>query len=291
MLYEIKNETLRVAVGDLGAELRHINGNDGTEYLWQGDTRSWEGRAPNLFPVCGRLNGGAYLHCGRIYGMGLHGFARERRFSLLEQKSNLISLALVGDDDTRKRYPFDFTLEISYRLERNTLCCLMSVVNTGDATLPFSIGGHPGFNIPLTPGGLFKDYFLEFDQVCAPRRLVLSESGFLTGDAEPYELEGGRILHLSHSLFERDGIFLTDTSPAVTLKSGKGEREIRLECRDMSCLGFWQTAKSDAPFLCIEPWRGFPDLLGPVGDIMLKPGMTHLERGERYDFRYDISLS
>ena len=63
MIYYIENEYLRVGVSSLGAELMSIVKRDGEiEYLWQGDKKYWGGRAPNMFPICGRLFEGKYKY-------------------------------------------------------------------------------------------------------------------------------------------------------------------------------------------------------------------------------------
>ena len=49
MDYIIKNDKVTVVISDLGAEMMSIK-KDGCEYLWQGDSTYWAGRACNLFP-------------------------------------------------------------------------------------------------------------------------------------------------------------------------------------------------------------------------------------------------
>ena len=76
MIYTIENDSIRVQISDVGAELQSIVGKkDNTEYLWQGDAQYWSGRAYNLFPICGRLTDGKYTYQGKTYEMNLHGFA------------------------------------------------------------------------------------------------------------------------------------------------------------------------------------------------------------------------
>ena len=78
MIYTIENDSIRVQISDVGAELQSIVGKkDNTEYLWQGDAQYWSGRAYNLFPICGRLTDGKYTYQGKTYEMNLHGFARK----------------------------------------------------------------------------------------------------------------------------------------------------------------------------------------------------------------------
>ena len=75
MNYTLKNDLLTITISDLGGELQSVKGN-GCEYLWQGDPSYWTGRAPLLFPICGRFFDGRYTYAGKTYEMGTHGFLR-----------------------------------------------------------------------------------------------------------------------------------------------------------------------------------------------------------------------
>ena len=72
MLYYIENENLKVAVSDKGAELFSVvSKNDGCEYVWQGDPKYWEDRAPILFPICCRLFDGYCTYRGEKYSIDI----------------------------------------------------------------------------------------------------------------------------------------------------------------------------------------------------------------------------
>jgi galactose mutarotase-like enzyme len=66
MLYTIQNEHMTVNVDDFGAELNSVMFG-GIELLWQGDPEYWAGRAPILFPIIGKLKGGALLYGEKKY--------------------------------------------------------------------------------------------------------------------------------------------------------------------------------------------------------------------------------
>ena len=82
MLYTIKNDFLTVAVAGQGAELMSIKGSDGTEYLWQGDSKYWSDRALNIFPYVARLTDGSYYMDGELHQMNIHGIAPYRCFAV-----------------------------------------------------------------------------------------------------------------------------------------------------------------------------------------------------------------
>ena len=65
MEYLLENEFLQVRVSSLGAELVSVKAkHDGRELLWQADSAVWGRHAPILFPYCGRLKDGAFVHKG-----------------------------------------------------------------------------------------------------------------------------------------------------------------------------------------------------------------------------------
>lgn len=80
--------------------------------------------------------------------MSQHGFARDREFTRISGTDTEIWLALDSDVETRKSYPFDFRLELGYRLKDRTLEVLWRVKNTDSRKIWFSIGGHPAFVCP-----------------------------------------------------------------------------------------------------------------------------------------------
>ena len=104
MIYTIFNEFLEVSVSDVGAELMSIRSKaDGTEFLWQGDSAFWAGRAYNLFPICGRLTDGKYTYRGKTYEMNLHGFVRKSVLDATVLACDKIDFGIKTDDRTKPR--------------------------------------------------------------------------------------------------------------------------------------------------------------------------------------------
>ena len=291
MIYILENEKLKVKISSMGAELQSIRRvEDDTEYLWQGDATYWASRATNIFPVCGRMIEGKYTYGGETYEIPIHGFAKLQEWTVLHQKANALTLQMRDTAETRAMYPFKFSLEIAYTLNDETLSVAMILHNLDDKTMLFAVGGHPGFNLPLTEGKAFEDYYIEFDKPCQPRKLLLSDTCFYLNDSEPFPLEGDTRLAMRHSLFDNDAIFLQDMSDGVTLKCDGGERYVRLEYPDMKFLGLWHKPRTEAPYVCIEPWTGVPALDGAVNSLEEKLEMNRLEPQEIYRNAYSITF-
>ena len=291
MIYIIENDKLKVKISSMGAELQSIRRvEDNTEYLWQGDPTYWAGRAANLFPICGRLFEGKYTYQGKTYEMQLHGFARHQEWEVVRQDTAAITLRLVENEETLGVYPFRFALDIAYTLSGEELSIAIIVHNMDDKTMRFAIGGHPGFNLPLEADKTFEDYYVEFDEPCEAKRITFSDTCFYTEGADPFELEDGKILHMSHDLFDRDAIFLCDTARGITLKCIDGKRSVHMAFPDLPYIGLWHKPHSDAPYVCIEPWNGLPSVDGKIDDLETKSPMQELEPQGVYRNVYSITF-
>lgn len=290
MIYSIENNKLKIAVNTMGAELYSIkNKTDDFEYLWQGNSKYWSGRAYNLFPVCGRMTNGKYIYKGKTYNISLHGFARNSEFVCIEKNDTNICFELKASAKTKKSYPFDFCFRVRYILSEDSLKIVYEVLNTGNNIMPFALGGHPGFNLPLEKGKDFKDYSLVFKNPGKKvYRLVFSKNGYLIEEVE-YPLKNGCILPLRHSIFNNDAIFLYNTGNSVTLTAG--EKNITVDYPDMKYIGFWHTPKTDAPYICIEPWNGSPSYEGKIDDIEKKRDIILIESGKLYTSGFTVTFN
>ena len=279
MIYSISNKELTVKVSSLGAELFSVQSNkSGYEFLWQGDAKFWEDRSPTLFPICGQLYKGTYTYNGKEYKMGGHGFARLFEFAVKDQAADSITLSLSANEETKKIYPFDFELDITFSLNENKLTVGADIKNNGDSIMPATFGAHPGFNVPLADGLKFEDYYFEFSDECYPNQLTILEDAMFAGTTESLLLEDNKKLRLHRELFAIDGIFMNRIADAITLKTDKDSRFVRVEYKGFPYLGIWQQY-GDTPFICVEPWCGLPDYEGRSTDIMKKNDMFRLLPG------------
>lgn len=281
MLHIIQNEFLTVTVSEQGAELQSVRDSTGTEYLWQGDPQYWSDRALNLFPYVARLTEGAYYLDGRKYHMAIHGIAPYRRFTTVEHTGTRLVLELCSDEQTLAEYPRLFSFRIAYELCGNTLEVTFRVENRDEKTMYFGLGGHPGFQVPLESGKTFEDYRLRFGESCTPVRVGFSEDCFVNGEDSPFPLEDSTLLPLRHSLFDRDAIILRDMARQVTLESSSGPA-ITVSFPGMAYLGLWHWPRTDAPYICIEPWCSLPSRKGETAVFEAQEDLIVLPAGKTY---------
>lgn len=258
MIYTIENDCLSVSVDTLGAQLSSIYSKvTKTEYLWQGDKKYWTGRAYNLFPHVGRSVDGKYLVNGKEYQMDRHGFARGMQFVLSAKTKISMTFCISATDQTKELYPFDFIFFVRFSLKDNRLLVEYKISNVGSEVMYFGLGGHPGFNLPFD-GGEFEDYFVEFDEKCVPTQIIANEKGLITTETKSLQLVNDKVIALKHDLFDNDAIIMKDTSKGVSIKSKLTKKSVRVTFDKMAYLGLWHMPKTDAPYLCIEPWMTLP---------------------------------
>ncbi len=288
MLTTIASRELRVTVDSHGAELRSILGADGTEYLWQGDPAYWTSHAPNIFPYVARLTQGKFTYEGKEYGFGNHGLVRYADLEIAEATPTSVRYLFASDAETLRRYPFPFRYEIRYEVRGKRLLIATRVVNTGESRMFFAVGGHPGFNVPLEPGRTFSEYFLEFDRPAHPYRILLADSGAVTPGQEAYPLEDGLRIPLTHALFDHDAIVLHHAARRVSIRRKGGGRAVTVSYPDFRFVGFWHKPRTDAPYVCVEPWTSLPSREGVVEDISLQSDLLYLDPGREWETAWQI---
>jgi len=264
---------LSAEIDPVGAQLSTLRSAAGLDLLWNGDPSIWSGRAPLLFPIVGALAGGAYRLGSATYDMSRHGFARGTRFDLIDSDRANALFRLTATDDTLRKYPFRFELDVHYGLEGTTLTVTALIRNLGPEDMPASFGFHPGFAWPLPFGRPREAHFIEFESAEPAPVRRLNRDGLLAPDLYPTPVED-RCLRLEDALFRDDAlIFDAVRSRALTYGAEAGPR-LRLSFPDTPYLGVW--TKPGAPFICIEPWHGIADPAGFSGDFRDKPGILRI---------------
>ena len=287
----IASDLLSITISPWGAELQSIQGPDGHEYLWQGDPTYWKNRATNCFPMVGRLFEGRYTYGGKSYELPIHGFAKMQLFSPRQLSGSQVRFGLSENTETLTMYPFAFNLAITYTVEGPTLTVDYEVTNLDEKIMPYLIGGHPGFNMPLESGKAFSDYRVRFAEGVTPRRAVPDEAVLDTGGREPWPLDEHQAIALHHGLFDNDAIFLTDCGHEATLEAVDGGTSLHMEFPDFTFLGLWHKPKTEAPYICLEPWSESFGKAGVVEDFASKEEAIHLQPGETRHHIWRVTIS
>ena len=287
----LRNENLTLCVDPFGAQMMELRSRQGTQFLWNGDEKYWRDRAPVLFPYVARLTDGCYTLCGERYSMDIHGFAKDSVFSIEEQSADSVTFCLRQTPETLRQYPFHFAFRVCYVLRGWTVHVMYSVCNEDEKELPFGIGGHPGFRIPLTGSTGFEDYKLCFSQPCLPDRIGFTGDCYLNGQTEFFPLEDSTTIRLRHELFDEDAIVLKNMARCVSLCSEKTGKSVTVAYPQMPYLGIWHMPHTDAPYVCIEPWASLPSRQDVVEELSCKSDLIHLAPGAKYENQWSITIT
>lgn len=283
----MENNFLTVTVSPKGAELTSIRDKQtGFEYIWQADPAVWARHAPVLFPIVGKVKNNLLIVNDKTYPMGQHGFARDQVFTVLSETATSIWYRLVSNSETLNTFPFPFELQLGYELNQNMLHCHYKIINTGNNILYFSIGAHPGFNLPVAD---LSQYEIRFEQAETAERQLLSD-GLFNGTSKPV-LSSPTHIQLSKKLFEEDAIVLNHlNSTSYSLKHQHSNFTIGLKYEGFPYMGIW-TQKNCERYICLEPWCGHADSTAGHDDISAKAGINSLEPGAVFERTYALTFT
>lgn len=290
-MHTLTNGILTIKVKEHGAELSSIIKN-GTEYLWQADPAYWGRHSPVLFPIVGSVWEGEYRVGDIAYKLGQHGFARDMDFALVAQSETEIRFRLESTEETLKKYPWPFCLEIAYRLHHDSLDVVWEVKNPGESDMYFQIGAHPAFYYPdYVPQSSLRGS-ISFDRSEGLQCIRIKEKGCVdTGTLYPLEMGENGLLQLTRETFDKiDTIMLQDSQVSkVTLHRNDGTPWLTLTF-DAPVIGIWSPPTKNAPFICLEPWYGRCDRVGFAGDYRDRDWVNRLGAGQTFRAVYTITL-
>ena len=278
----LKSEQLNVEFQTLGGALSSIKDKEGVEYLWQGDPTYWSGQAPVLFPICGSVRNDTVLYDnedgsqkeGKI---PRHGLVRKKEFTLVEQTDNSVTFAIEDDEEMYANYPYHFRLEITYTVTGKTIRTQYKIYNKeSEKSMPYFIGGHPGFNCPLLDDEVYEDYYLEFEkpETCTVPK-PFPETGMLDLKDRNSWLNNQKEIDLNYDFFSYDAVTLDELeSRIVALRSRKHDKGLKLDFKEFPNLIVWSTLNK-GPFIALEPWSGLS---------------TSIEEGDRLEDKKDVKI-
>lgn len=269
---------------------------DGEERIHQGENCKdengkvyWKRHSPILFPIVGKLKMNRTIIGGRVYEMYQHGFARDMDFEPITKLDNFHSYVLKSNKNTNSKYPYDFELYTTYRLDENKLTTIYRVINTSPVNMPFGIGGHPAFKIELDE--LQKgNYYLEFEENEDKIHFLYLVDGLIGIDYAKNIIKDKKIIELDSKTFNNDAIIMKGlTSHKISLKNkSSGKTLLTMDFTDFPYLALW--SKPNAPFLCIEPWYSTADNVKSTGVFTQKQDIILLKPKETFECKYTVEF-
>jgi len=292
MELKLHSNNYEVTINTMGAELKSFRSNTGTEYFWNSNPEFWMRSSPLLFPTIGNVRNNETTFNGQVYPMPKHGFCKDSEFTPTVHADNRATFTLKASEETKKSYPYNFELGLTYKLEDNTLEMIYTVKNNDTQEMPYHLGAHPGFMCPLNTDETLSDYELVFEK----------EEAF---SAIPYDLENlcfsskkhvlhknnGNTLPLFAEMFDNDAVFFPHTnSHSVKLVHHSFGHGVKVDYPGFHSIAFWTPIGGNAPFLCIEPWNGAAIYDDEDNDFINKRDVELLPAGEKKEYKLVITL-
>src|SRR5713101_5438996 len=255
---------LRLIVSRLGAELislaRINEAGDWIGFLYRDNdlsmpSQGWANHATVMGDYLHRLKNGRSLYRGREIKGGNHGFLRSKtwRFAGFSGEGSGASLKyrITPEDFSPVEYPLKVSLDLTYKIELNTLSVLFEFQNhEPELTAHVAFGLHPGFEATSfesfhlqMPKGLYRRYF--------------SPGNFLSGETRDIEFPGGEMPFSKTELPGAILLGLVDVQrPKFSYVDPPSGRWVMLDLTGVPYMTLWSNGDS---FLCVEPCWGLPD--------------------------------
>ena len=279
----IHNEFLTLTVDTHGAETVSLKNAAGEEMLWQADPAIWKRHAPILFPWTGKLVDGTFAAKGKTWKGGQHGFARDLEHTLLRAEGDTIQLELRADDAIKaERFPYDFVLTSTFRLEGKTVHHTLQVTNPGTEELRFGIGFHPAFNVPFDEKHTTTDYEFRFDRPESPVILDARPNGLLSGKSY-YQWKNQQAIPLTDDLFANDSFCMAGLrTGTIGICEKDTGRNITCKVEGYPYSLIWSAPAKPVRFVCIEPWHSLPAAATDPQDWEQRAAAACLAPGESW---------
>ena len=212
-------------------------------------------------------------------------------FQLLTSKSDEIWFVLNASDETIAKYPFIFSLEIGYKLEKNNIKVMWKVKNNDTKEMYFSIGAHPAFYCPINDGEEQSQCYIKTDCKNEFTYFKIAEGGVKdTSATYKITVDNKGIFNITKNMFDDDALIVEDNQiHSLSLLDSNKNEYVKVEF-DMPLCGIWSPAKKNAPFICLEPWCGRCDSKDFDGELQDREYGNKLKPSEEFESGYSITI-
>ena len=278
-----------------GAELLSFK-IDGIEKIYQGancvDENGkiyWKNQFPVLFPTVGKCKKNQTIMNSKNYEIQQDGFAKDMDFEPVSKLDNFHSYILKSEKKLLDKYPYEFSLIVTYRTYENKITTIYKVINEGNMGMPFGIGAKPAFPINLEE--LEKgNYYLEFEEEEEKIHFLYLIDGLVGTEYAKNIMDTKKTIPLDGKSFVNDAIIVKGfKSKKISLKKkNQTEPILNFYFEGFPYLAIWSKPKS--PFICICPWMTLADNANGSGVFRQKTNILILEPNQELECKYTIEF-
>lgn len=224
------------------------------------------GGAPVMFPFPSRTKNDTYTIDGREYYMPMHGLVKNAAFAVKSVEPNAVTVWCDGSESQRQaHYPFDYVLEIEYRLSGNSFITTARVTNRSDKPMPHYLGWHT--------------YFITTD------KSALKFEHSFTARYDWHEFKDIETVADIDFTQRWDDVFHTPEKKEVTLYNkpdGYKARYILDDAHNVMVVVANEHVGDSA--ICLEPWCGVPD------SINIDRFVKYVQPGETETYTVELEI-
>ena len=275
------------------------------EVLWSaprftsGTERPTRSGIPILFPFAGRVRGTSFEYGGQRYalevgddfGNAIHGFVLNRPWRVVAHDRQRVVgefQASVDDRTLLERWPADFRIRVAYEIAANRLRCLIQIENPDRVPLPFTLGTHQYFRVPLGSGGR-----AEGCRVKVPVERQWELKGLLpTGRMLPAEVGPRLSAGMPFGDTQLDDVFTglayDDGQATTSVHDPHSQRTMTMTFDDQfrHCVVFNPPHREA---ICIEPYTAAPNAF-ELEQQGIRSGLRTLAPGQTFEARIDMQV-
>lgn len=285
----------QILTSKYGAELISFKLN-GEEKIHQGQECTdlngkvyWKRHWSVLFPTVGKSKKNQTIINGKTYEMPQNGFARDMEFEAITKLDNFHSYVLKSNKKLMDKFPYEFSLYVTYRLDENKLTTIYKLVNDGDVDMPFGVGGHPAFKINQEELKN-ENYYLEFEEEEEKIHFLYLIDGLVGTEYAKNIMDDKKRITINSHTFDNDAVIMKGLkSTKISLKNKKTRKKIlTVDYTGFQYLAIW--SKPNAPFICIEPWKTTSDTVKGTGVFRQKGDILLLPPKQEYECKYVVEF-
>lgn len=277
---EIKSKELSVKVlPEKGGTLTSIIFK-GKECQYQKEDGVWPNQDVVIFPLAGK---NIFSYKGVTYEIpARHGLLREGTMDVFSKKDDEVTLIYKSNEESKKVYPFDFELFITYKVEDNKLREISEVKNLGKENMYFSFGSHLAFLVDP------KASYLEFNE--DKLNLFPLQNGLIKAES-PIDLDlKDNKLQLTKEFFKKyDTAVFVNEDNGYELITGNNKIKIKY-IHDAPLFASWSNANG-GNFVCNEPWWAISNYTNEIIDISKIKYINELEpnKSKKFVISYEFN--
>lgn len=245
------------------------------DFFEQANWHDLPGGWPFLFPICARqaLDGeaGVYQYNDTHYQLPIHGFGWWQEWQVIAHSEDQLSLLLADNSSTRELYPFEFNVQLDYKITDSQLTCQQSYRNLGNKPMPYTSGFHPYFKTPWPPSEKTKvqlqyqpqQNLIYNEQLTA---IITSKEAFSMPRSITDPIINEQLTTLGHD----------HRAQLIYPNHERLSIEVRGDHDNSDMFSYMQLyTMQDKAFFCLEPWNGQPNALNSgQGLRLLAPGAS-----------------